>query len=785
MKKFRLIIILFLIIGILLSRENSDINLKEKKLQEKQLSASQRILLLVELAEEYKTDNPQKSIRYLEEAIILNKEQGDLLKKCELFKLKGNIFYKANRLDEALQAYDEVNKVPDDKNLRLIKSQCLYNSAFIYRKKNDFTKAIQLLCTAAEIAESLSDRSWIADIAKALGDFYFAANDAENALKTYLKAKSYYEDLQDEKKLASTLNNMGSVYYKENNVNKALNCYIASHELKLKFGTQTDIAYSLSNIGSIYWSEGLFEKALEYHLQALEIYRKENQTDYLVEALNNLGMDYKGLGNYQAALDHYNKALSHSKNSDEKVISSVFNNAAYIYVELKEFKKAIELYLKSEELKKKIGDKTGLGNIYKNLGYSFQALDNRKKSEEYYRKALDIADSLSDLKLARDTYIGLSELAQKNGNFKSAYQYLNNYTILNDSLRKEINQKDTKRLLTEFDTERKEREIELLTKDNQIQKLMLNRNRIIRNSLGGGIVFVLLVFFLIFRIKQQQITDHKRIESEVRRINTELEKRVQEELTKREKQQQLLIQKSKLESLGKLAAGIAHEINQPLGGISMGLENLLFSLNDEKFDREYINNKIRLLNEYIARISQIISHVRIFSRDQQIGTLEQIKVNDVVLSAVSMVLTQYSKHNVDLNMDLEDKLSEIVGNKYKLEQVLLNLLTNAKDAVMEKESATNESFRKTINIRSYQESLYVCLEVEDNGNGIPEIIREKIFDPFFTTKDPEKGTGLGLSIVYGIMEEMKGFIEVDSLTGSYTIMRIRIPALNKDVQTIL
>ena len=268
----------------------------------------------------------------------------------------------------------------------------------------------------------------------------------------------------------------------------------------------------------------------------------------------------------------------------------------------------------------------------------------------------------------------------------------------------------------------------------------------------------------------------KQAKEELEAANQYLEDRVQHELKKRQKQQQLLIQRSKLESLGKLAAGMAHEINQPLAGMSMGLDNILFTLSSGKITEEYLQNKIDNFLEDIERVHQIIDHVRTFSRDQTSVVLENVDVNEVCRNALSMLQTQYTTHNINIILELTDTVGMVFGNKYKLEQVVLNLISNAKDAVDEKERTVGEfPNKKQIKIRTFGDAERVYLEIEDNGMGIPEEAQQNIFEPFFTTKNPEKGTGLGLSISYGIIKEIQGDISVESQVGEYTLMRISLP----------
>jgi len=276
---------------------------------------------------------------------------------------------------------------------------------------------------------------------------------------------------------------------------------------------------------------------------------------------------------------------------------------------------------------------------------------------------------------------------------------------------------------------------------------------------------------------KKEIKERILAENELKELNLNLEKRVKEELKKRQRQQQLLIQKSKLESMGELSAGIAHEINQPLGGISMGLDNILFKLSNDGFSEEYLRNKINALFKDIDRIRQIINHVRIFSRDQDATLNEIVDLNSTVHDALSLVSMQYYNQNIQLNLNLADEKCYTIGNKYRVEQVILNLLSNAKYAVDERQKRLfNKSFVKTITISSYNRENLAILEIEDNGIGIAKKNLDNIFDPFFTTKDVEYGTGLGLSISYGIIKEMKGEISVESQVNKFTKVRVTLPA---------
>ncbi len=278
-------------------------------------------------------------------------------------------------------------------------------------------------------------------------------------------------------------------------------------------------------------------------------------------------------------------------------------------------------------------------------------------------------------------------------------------------------------------------------------------------------------------------TERKKAEAELRRknkeiihINKNLEQKIREALEEQQKNQNYLLNKSKLESLGELAAGIAHEINQPLGIMSLAFENLQTKINSGAATNEYIDTKINSIIGNIDRIRDIINHIRIFSRERDSIILQKINVNDVIHDVMKMVKTQYQNHNIHLVLDLDKNPGFTIGSKLKFEQVILNLLSNAKFAVEDNEFYQSETdYKKTIRLKTSVVNNKIKFEIEDNGIGINRENLDKIFDPFYTTKPEWIGTGLGLSITYGIVKEMHGEINVYSEEKKFTRFEILLP----------
>jgi two-component system NtrC family sensor kinase len=238
----------------------------------------------------------------------------------------------------------------------------------------------------------------------------------------------------------------------------------------------------------------------------------------------------------------------------------------------------------------------------------------------------------------------------------------------------------------------------------------------------------------------------------------------------KEMMNQQVIETGKLESIGELAGGIAHEINNPVaimveeaGWIQDLLEEKEFqkSKNLDEFKRS-----LKQINTQGKQCKEITHKLLSFARKTD-SRIQDVQVNDLIEEMVWLSVQRAKYNNVGINTDLQEDLPFIQVSQSEIQQVLLNLINNALD-VMEKKGGT-------INITSQLEEYYIGIEIADNGPGIPEGNLSRIFDPFFTTKPPGKGTGLGLSICYGIIKKLGGEIDVHSVLDSGTTFCVRIP----------
>ncbi len=267
--------------------------------------------------------------------------------------------------------------------------------------------------------------------------------------------------------------------------------------------------------------------------------------------------------------------------------------------------------------------------------------------------------------------------------------------------------------------------------------------------------------------------------------------------------QSRLIQSGKLASIGELAAGVAHELNQPLMVIRANAQLIQRSLLKNNSDTGTLMEQLEPIERNTKRMMNIINHLRSFSRESKTD-FQPVNVNKIIEKSFLMVSEQLRLHNIEVKKDLDSDLPEVKGETNQLEQVFLNLITNARDAILQKSkarggesvvSSQKSEYRRSLEIISRLGELpnqqstianrksdrksgdFIEILVGDNGGGIPPASLEKIFDPFFTTKEVGKGTGLGLSISYGIIKDHKGEIGVAKTGPEGTTFRIRLPGI--------
>ncbi len=705
----------------------------------------EQLKLMIELGNRYSNIDPDMGLELGLKAAFLSKRMGNQPYEGKALLLMGKSSLNAAQQENALRYYNralnhfEKNNNPKEQVIALEGISQIYNHA------RNYELAKKYLRRALALSKNLGDINSQLYIYQQLGNIALNQKKYSEAYKEFTEALGIISNIEplDEKHLE----------------------------------TEAEI---FRHLGYVYRSQGQLNQSLSAYRKSAKIHRKLN--DQLSEYIDiqEIAFSHFLINELDSALHHYNRVLAYYQLQNDSInMITLLQNIGDVFFEKQQYRQAVASYNRSLELAKKTNSIHEQISALVNISKCFNAFGDYPSSKDYLNAALEIATSKNLTTSAADVYRYLSHVYEEEGRFMQALDFYKQWAELRDSIYSEESGEKLARMQILYEISQRERENEILRQNSEIQNLQLTKTRYQRMVfiVLALFLFALLVLFAFFyKSKQKEFAKQKETEQRILDLNKELEKRMITEIKKQEKQQLLLAQKSKLESLGTLAAGIAHEINQPLGGISMGLDNILIRLSEENLPDKYLKEKVTLMFDSVDRIKKIIDHTRTFSRSHKPASFERINVNEVVSNALIMIEAQFTNHNVILQKKLATELELVIADKFKLEQVVLNLLSNAKFAVDEKERRQKSAnYKKIISISTWEDDENAYITIHDNGIGIKKKDMEKIFDPFYTTKKEDKGTGLGLSISYGFIKDILGDIVVESEENEYTKFEVKIP----------
>lgn len=252
------------------------------------------------------------------------------------------------------------------------------------------------------------------------------------------------------------------------------------------------------------------------------------------------------------------------------------------------------------------------------------------------------------------------------------------------------------------------------------------------------------------------------------------------DVTERLEKYAQLIQAGKMATLGEMATGIAHELNQPLNVLKLSCDYIMKKIRGGyDISTDELSQITRECNSSVDRASLIINHLRQFGRRAE-ETMSPVDINQPIQNVFNLLGRQLEARGITWDLVLTNDLPKILGDTNRLEQVMINLILNARDAILSAGESSVTDPR--IEIRSLLLDGRVTVKVSDTGPGVPECAKTKVFEPFFTTKKPGEGTGLGLSISYGIIKEHQGTIEIAGKVDCGATFILTFPALEPEAK---
>ncbi len=474
-----------------------------------------------------------------------------------------------------------------------------------------------------------------------------------------------------------------------------------------------NLAKILGIEAKIAYSRNMLDQALEKSIEALNIYGNTGNPLDASRILNNIGVFYSVIELNDKALEYFLE--SNKRNPDDPLPLS---NAGEIYERKGNFTRALDLFLQALDLSKKQENKS-LGTICTNLGSVYYDLQEIEKGREFYK--LGLKENLDKgLKTGIImAWLGLGRYHYFNDDYDNTLEFYNKAMTLAEEVDND-----------EYTGFCFKRYIELYEKQEDFENLS------------------------IYLRKQLELRE-KVFFSKVTRRFMEIETAIKSE--KKELEAKQMVEKSaRLASIGVMAAGITHEINQPLSAIKVCSDSMQFwDKRNPGNIPDHFKLELKQISRGVDRIDEIIRHMRSFWVTPDLQVTDLLNLNDIITYALSLIERQIRSHGIELRLNLCNDIPMVRVNQTHAEQIVINLVTNSMHSLDEIDRE-----EKYITLTTICRDNKIYFNVEDNGKGIPQEYISQIFDPFYSTRKPGKGMGLGLAIVKQYLDEMNGKIEV-------------------------
>jgi len=528
---------------------------------------------------------------------------------------------------------------------------------------------------ALEYAEEWGKPKAVAEASKLVGTVYYFQNNYPEALGFFRDALRINREISNINELPACYNNLGLVYNHMGYYNEALKSHLQQLSYNEELGNRRGEAISNWHIGNVYNNMEEFNNALSYYESAKAIAENIGDTNAIGTSLINMGVANQSLKNYEIAKQNFSDALDIKKKyKSEKDISLIYLNLGEIYLDEKKYEMAEDYFNLGLKLNRSMNDRRGITVSLLNLGDVYLQTKAYEQSFDFLERALELANELEMKRTVMEIYELMSKWYEFKGDFRNALKYFKEHAFLSDTLFDIEKSRQIRDLQIAYEVEKKDKEI--LEQNVSIQQYESRQLYfLLALVLILGLAFI---FYYRYRLKK--------------RVNQVLEAKIADALQKQKEQQQIIVHQASLTSLGEMAAGIAHEIKQPLQNISLSNESLDLENREEDPDRKFITKTIKDIYEDIKRIKFIINEISNFSRGQQEEMCEPFNVNTRIQNAFSLARTRFSNRRIDVKFDLDEQIPDVEGNPYKFEQVIVNFFNNAKDAIEERAEKSGEDF---------------------------------------------------------------------------------------------
>lgn len=661
------------------------------------------------------------------------------------------------QFDLAHAAFDQSLQYFEGGGSRADRITVLSNVGGLYRKEGDLRKALTYYHQALALLKEGDDRNTEAMTQIWIGICYDRLGEHDPAVVHFKAALSLYEVSGSKRGMARALNNLGIAYVNRGLPDKALDYYLHALRLKEDLGQKRGMATTLNNIGIAYKRLNQPEKALDYYTRSMVLKDSLGNQNGVAISLNNIGIIHMDMGAYAKALAHFDKALTMKKQIGvETGVPGILNNMGRVYALQEKPRQALLYFKRSLALKEKRGDRRGMAETLNHMGCVYVDLRQMAKAKAVLDRGRTLCRQLALRDRLLYNYECSFRMAIKLQDHVKAEVFFDHYSALKDSIFSESGARAVAELETQYQVEMKEREIELLKRDNTIQAMTLNRHRLIKNfSLMGGVLFFFVALLLVSRNRSKARTN-----GVLKAANA-----------------QITSQKEELESLNatkdRFFSLIAHDLKSPMLAQLSGTR--LLSRSFDRMDPEEMRTIIIEMGKNTEKLYRLLENLLQWARSQM-GSLEcqpqQLNFDAMIKSVIAPFQVLADQKEISLSCDRSGELG-VWADANMLRSIIQNLLSNA---------IKFTPHGGTVTLTATGDEHGVKISVFDSGVGIsPRRIKKLLHvGEHVSTEgtDAEKGTGLGLLLCHEFIRMHEGTLKITSQIGQGTHVCFTLPAMN-------
>lgn len=543
----------------------------------------------------------------------------------------------------------------------------LNNIGLALFQKGDPNKALEYHLKAASIFEETGQTEKHSIALANTGNIFQSQGNYNKSIEYFNKSYTLAKLVHNKQREASLLGNIGVALYYQGNYSLSLNYYLKSLKIREELGDKKGIAYVLGNIGILYDVQKNYQESLKNYLHSLKIRREINDRKGIASTLIYMGDAYSGLKDSAKALENYNEALSIAREINAKdIVASALNNIGEMYHAKGDYNQAQNHYIQTKKLYEELNDVKGISVALNNIGKIYKEKKQYLEAITYFESSLKVAKTSGLKDIIKTNYLLLAETYSEQENFKRAYLFRTMFSQISDSLLSQESITQMANLKIQYETEQKEKEIQLLTAKGNVQILNLRRNKFFTISIIIVFVLVLIILLVLFYLnKQKQKNKELLLKQETDKVLRENEKKSMARVIEAEENERTRFARDLHDGLGPLLSSIKLYVNElPLTEDTTSAEILKYTnelIDDAVSSTRKIANNLMptLLNDY-----GLIDAVHQFCEKLDMTKSIQVKVKTntrrrfkktieivfyrIILELINNSLKHASAHNIEV-----------------------------------------------------------------------------------------------------------------------------------------